>query len=84
MQESLGPMEKRARDEEGGHFDLVTAFCMACWYYRFSGVSSYQARKTDATELAAKAWNAFMKKIGHGANTDAANKFGTPVLPWKR
>lgn len=84
MQESLGPMEKRARDEEGGHFDLVTAFCMACWYYRFCGVSSYQARKTDATELAAKAWNKFMRKIGHGDNTDATHRYGTPVLPWRK
>ena len=84
MQESLGPMEKRARDEEGGHFDLVTAFCMACWYYRFAGVSSYQARKTDATELAAKAWNKFLRKIGQGENTDATHRYGTPVLPWRK
>jgi hypothetical protein len=82
MQESLGPMgDSRARDSEGGHFDLTMAWCMAMWAYKNEGVSSYQARKTDAKELANRAWRAFLRKINGKADagTGIENRWGNHI-----
>lgn len=27
----------KARDKDGGHYDLVAAFCMCCWYIKYNG-----------------------------------------------
>lgn len=83
MQESQGPMaDKNVRDSDGGHFDLVTAWCIALWAYKHEAVSSYNKRKADPKELARRTWDRWIAKLTRresGGHT-VQEKYGEHVI----
>ncbi len=79
MQKSLGPLAKAGRDAEGGHYDLVSAWVMFCWVYRHVANGGIRPKQTDPRELAQRAWNAVLRKIGQKEGLDDSNKYGKHV-----
>ena len=66
------------RDAQGGHFDLVAAFCIACWAWRAEGGGMSRALQTQQQLDAG--WTkamAFLDALGKTGSSDP-----TRDTPW--
>lgn len=60
-----GGWEKRARDDSGGHFDLVAAFAMAVWFWSQEAAGGrLRVEQEDAGDAARAAFRGFLDRIG--------------------
>lgn len=74
-----GTWGSRSRDQEGGHYDLASAWAGAAWAYMQRRGSQWRARRKDPKQLAAEAMLRLQRRIDASANQGANTPWGKHV-----
>jgi hypothetical protein len=74
-----GTWGSRSRDQEGGHYDLASAWAGAAWAYMQRRGSQWRSRRKDPKQLAAEAMLRLQRRIDASANQGANTPWGKHV-----